>query len=440
MIGGAIRAYNLPLVLAGLVVATMLLQWRWIRHSVSAISVQRRLPGEAFAGQPFTVAFVVTNRSRWLPGWLIRIDDRIRRIEVAARTDRRGRKRDLADPAIEASCGVGVVPCLRWVTATYTCVITRRGRYDFGHVTVSSGAPLGLLLGYLTQKKREMFYVFPQRAVLRRHWRRQLQNRLGGNSTGARRSGVTDGEFFGIRGWQEGDSRRWIHWRTTARIGEPAVRQFEQHRRFEVCLLVDAYIGSSSSGSDGAHGSDDSAVERIISVASTLVTQLVATPSNRIGLVLAGKQAIALSSGGGREQTLAMLSQLAEMSGSPTPELGDAIRQMFRIAGRPRDLVVLSTRRPEDAAAQTSSGRVSEMFGSGLVWRWFSTADSSIDQIAMQSNDETVTLYRDSIDVVEKVSDPDGRNGPPGAAHHRGQTPFPKTQMLTSRGIEERQH
>jgi len=33
------------------------------------------------------------------------------------------------------------------------------------------------------------------------------------------------------------------------------------------------------------------------------------------------------------------------------------------------------------------------------------------------------------------VSDPDGRNGPPGAAHHRGQTPFPQTQMLISRGI-----
>jgi len=48
-------------------------------------------------------------------------------------------------------------------------------------------------------------------------------------------------------------------------------------------------------------------------------------------------------------------------------------------------------------------------------------------------------LYRDSMDVVEKVSDPDGRNGPPDAVHHRGQTPFPKTQMLTSRGIDATQ-
>jgi len=46
-----------------------------------------------------------------------------------------------------------------------------------------------------------------------------------------------------------------------------------------------------------------------------------------------------------------------------------------------------------------------------------------------------LTIYRDSITVEKMVSDPDGRNGPPGASHHQGQTPFPKTQILTSRSV-----
>ncbi len=46
-----------------------------------------------------------------------------------------------------------------------------------------------------------------------------------------------------------------------------------------------------------------------------------------------------------------------------------------------------------------------------------------------------VVVYRVRVDVAEKVSDADGRNGPMGASHHRGQTPFPKTQELTRRGI-----
>jgi enolase-phosphatase E1 len=48
-------------------------------------------------------------------------------------------------------------------------------------------------------------------------------------------------------------------------------------------------------------------------------------------------------------------------------------------------------------------------------------------------------LYRDTVDVAEKVPDPNGRNGPSGASHHWGQTPFPKTQELASRGIAAEQ-
>jgi hypothetical protein len=41
-----------------------------------------------------------------------------------------------------------------------------------------------------------------------------------------------------------------------------------------------------------------------------------------------------------------------------------------------------------------------------------------------------MVLYRDwlALAFLEKVSDPDGRNGPSGASHHRGQTPFPQHQ------------
>ncbi len=44
-------------------------------------------------------------------------------------------------------------------------------------------------------------------------------------------------------------------------------------------------------------------------------------------------------------------------------------------------------------------------------------------------------LNRDRMNVAEKVSDPDGRDGPPGASQNWGQTPFPKTQVLASHGI-----
>ncbi len=387
MIGGAIRAYNLPLVLAGLIVATLILQWRWVRHTIESVTLLRRMPGEAFAGQPFEVSFVCTNHSRWLPAWLIRIDDKIRRLDIAARKDWFGRKQDVINAETAASCGIGVLPCLKSIAGSYSCVITRRGRYDFGPVKVSSGAPLGLLLAESMQNKRESFYVFPARVALTRHWRRNLQSRAGGNATTARRSGVSDGEFFGIRGWQDGDSRRWIHWRTTARIGEPAVRQFEQHRRFEICIFVDAYSAELPKATRKLNArmtsdNENANLERVVSVAATLATQLVATPSNRIAMVIAGSRVVTLSSGGGREQTVAMLSQLAEVVSSAKPDLVEAVKQLVRVAGRPRDLVVLSTRLAADAFAQDGDDQLANYLGSGLTWSWFSTSDASIDHIA----------------------------------------------------------
>lgn len=387
MIGGAIRAYNLPLVLAGLIVAALIVQWRWVRHTVASVSVRRRLPSEAFAGQPFDVSFICTNQSRWLAAWLLRIDDRIRRIDVTGKRDWLGRFHNTVEGQTTAHCGIGVIPSGKTLTASYTCVVTRRGRYDLGPYQYSSGAPLGLVTAHSQPTSTESFYVFPARVALTRHWRRRMQSRMGGNATTDRRSGVAEGEFFGIRTWQEGDSRRWIHWRTTARIGEPAVRQFEQNRRFELCILLDAFSPEKPKAGRGLlkkppQEPEDSNLEHIISVAATLVTQIVATPSNRVALVIASNRSTAISSSGGRDQTVTMLSQLAEVLPSANPDFTAAVVQLVKVVGRPRDLVVLSTRTSSEAFAQEGADQLVTYLGNASRWRWFSTSDASVYQIA----------------------------------------------------------
>jgi hypothetical protein len=144
-----------------------------------------------------------------------------------------------------------------------------------------------------------------------------------------------------------------------------------------------------------------------------LVTQLVATPTNKIGLVLAGERAVALASGGGRDQTVAMLCQLAELEGCAEPDLAESLRQIYRIAGRPRDLVVLSPRTfdqvlgdrvPGERETTVGRGQPSDldlagggaekqaelrsMMGGGSAWRWFSVADRSLELLA--AADDTV--------------------------------------------------
>lgn len=286
-----------------------------------------------------------------------------------------------------------MIPARRTVTAAYECLISRRGLYEFGPSRLSTSAPLGLLACQRVMSDRQRLFVVPARLPLRRHWRRRLRARPGGDFASMRRGDAQEGDFFGIRQWRHGDSSRWVHWRTTARIGELAVRQFEQNRRFELCVLVDAYLpqldhaarGEAARAGLGAETnhlaaevpqSPEQMLERVISVAASLVTEVIATPANKLGLVVAGRRTAALTNGGSREQTVAMLRQLTLLAGDAQPDLDEAIRLMLHTLGRPRDLLVLSPR-----PLVGEAGKLFRSICRGSSWRWLSAADGSLDQL-----------------------------------------------------------
>src|SRR5262249_44689783 len=49
-------------------------------------------------------------------------------------------------------------------------------------------------------------------------------------------------EYHGLRDYRPGDSPRWIHWRTSARVGMPMVKEFEQQDEPELAVLLDPWL------------------------------------------------------------------------------------------------------------------------------------------------------------------------------------------------------
>ncbi|MGV3484201.1 MAG: DUF58 domain-containing protein [Planctomycetaceae bacterium] len=389
MVGGAIRGFNLPLVLAGLIVGALLMQWRLGRRTIEGLDCRRRMPDEAFVGQPFCVRFLVCNRGRWLPAWLIRIDDQVDSSDAGI-TRRAASFLSLPiwrEPgSFVASCGVGTVAPGRTVVTSYECVAAKRGKYFFGPASVSTGAPLGLMLVKLSRPEKQSIFIFPELLTLRRDWRRRLQSRSGGVATTARRSGASDGDFFGLRSWQAGDSRRWIHWRTTARIGEPAVRQFEQQRRFDLCILVDAFAPFDELDSDpSTHRLASESLELTVSTAASLLTHIAPTPTNRIALAVAGAEVSVVTGGGSRGQLTAMLQRLAEVVPARDPALIDAVDKVFRSVGKPQDLVVISPR-----AIPASAENMGRLLSGRCSLRWFCVADGTIDLLVERTRPKRV--------------------------------------------------
>jgi uncharacterized protein (DUF58 family) len=336
MLGGALRGFNLLLVLAGLMVAALIMQWRWSRRSIEAMSVRRRLPSEAFAGRPFRVRYLLHNHGRWMPAWMVRVEDKISAVDK--------------DVHAVAACGAGVVPAGNTVIAPCDCVVQYRGRYRFGPMRIVTSFPFALFTSTETVETAEEVYVFPRILSLKSRWRQRLRSRSGGVATTARRSGPVEGDFFGLREWQTGDSPKWIHWRTTARINELAVRQFEQQRRFDTCILVDAY----SAGKDPL---EVDRVETAISLAATFLVNLVGSPSNRIVLAVAGQSSDTVMGGGSDLGKRHMLKALAEVSPTDAPQLSEAVGKAMRMVGYTQHLVVVSPRSMQAAQRDEESVR-----------------------------------------------------------------------------------
>jgi uncharacterized protein (DUF58 family) len=124
---------------------------------------------------------------------------------------------------------------------------------------------------------------------------------------------------------------------------EPAVRQFEQQRRFDLCVVVDAFTDIELLDED---------VETAISLAATIVSSIASSPSNRVALGVAGATYDALRGSSTDLSKRRMLELLADVQPCRQPQLGEAIRKTLSLAQSARDLIVISTRTEDQAIGQ----------------------------------------------------------------------------------------
>lgn len=223
------RQMNLVFILAGVLVGTLWLNWRWASRALSRLEPRRQLPESVCAGDLLLVRVGLTNRQRRRAVWAVQVHDTVRLERPAG-----GAFRTL-DPAVLFLR----VPAGQSRAAVYRGRLLRRGRYRFGPLQIATRFPFGLLERRVTISQSDILYVYPKLGYLTQHWFAQQQRHFEGSGYRERRGQRTVGEFYGVRDWQDGDSRRLIHWRSTVRHGTLVVRQFEQPRNPDVVLILD---------------------------------------------------------------------------------------------------------------------------------------------------------------------------------------------------------
>jgi uncharacterized protein (DUF58 family) len=281
VIGGAVaRQLNLLVLLAGMMIGPLVLHARWVSRMLRNLRVERRLPHRVHAGEPLYVRLGIHNERSRTAAWLLYLEDQIRQT---------------AGPAISAattSTATTLVPvgvpmvkpqCETWVT--YRAHFPQRGQYQFGPVTVKSRFPLGLLEAARAFDVPGSLLVLPKLGRMTEAWRQLILGESMGVQASQNRQGLIEADYYGLREWRQGDSARWIHWRTSARLPTLAVRQFERQRNFCLLLLVDLHLPP--------HPTADQlrVLELAVSCAATALTDLVRCGSGWLAVAIAGKTA-----------------------------------------------------------------------------------------------------------------------------------------------------
>jgi uncharacterized protein (DUF58 family) len=198
-------------------------------------------------------------------------------------------------------------------------VCERRGVYTLGPTSLEAGDPFGIFTVRVDYQETVTMMVVPPVVSLPR-----IEIAAGGRtgegkstSSGMERTIVAGG----VREYIPGDSLRWLHWPTTARMGKPFVRMFDYSPSSNWWILLD--MDAEVQAGTGQLSTEEFGVI----LAASLVNEGL-EKGKKVGLISYGKELIWHQPGEGDGHLWETLRALAEVRpGGPTlPIMLDKIR------------------------------------------------------------------------------------------------------------------
>jgi uncharacterized protein (DUF58 family) len=252
---------------------------RVLRH----LEIRRRTPRGVTVDRALRITYHVTNRKRWFPTLAVY----------------------LIETGLPKGAFLGRVGSGESVSVGSENYFVQRGVYPLETLTLSTDFPFGLFT-----KERDI--PLPGEIVI---WPRSdrpirlsappggLRPQFSDSSQGAP---AARGEYRGLREYRVGDDPRDIHWKTTAKIGTPVTRAYEQDSNETLWICLDT------------RGEPGAAAEAAIEVAAALAAQA-HRDGRQFGITTCTAD---LDSGGGSGQFERVLDLLARVDFDPAaPQL-----------------------------------------------------------------------------------------------------------------------
>ena len=211
-----------------------------------------------------------------------------------------------------------------WAERSWIAIVplTRRGTYRIEPMVVRTGDPFGFFEAAATVGRPTVITVFPRVLPLPR-WRLPNSNLEGSHSVPERTLQTTPLATT-VRPYAPGDSFNRIHWRSTARVGEIQVKEFDLEQTADVWLFVD--LESPIQTGEG----DVSTVEEAVRVAASIAHDAI-LENRAVGLTTSGHRLVSIPADRGPRQRQKIMQLLAAVEGDGGTPLAEML-----LAGLPR--------------------------------------------------------------------------------------------------------
>lgn len=347
--GALVNDVNLLLILGSMLAGPLLLSRHLALFTLRGLVVQRRLPRAVCAGDLLVVQLAIANTRRRVGSWILLLEEPVRRLGHHVLMVGGGEaKRNGA--VSEGSVLFPYIPARQTCKGAYRGRLTERGRYRLGPLRLSTRFPFGLFRYSMQCGMPATLTVLPRLGRLTQSWKALRHESFAGNDRREHRPGI-DGDFYGLRPWQRGDSRRWIHWRTSARAGGVMVRQFEQPHSRDAAIVLDLWQPAVPDAASAEN------VELAVSFAATLAAELCRTGNSDVFLVAADPRP-RVSGGPG---SAALLQDLMERLALVDAQSDDRLVELLQLAVgqvEPGTEIVVVGTRPIDFLQATHAGKL----------------------------------------------------------------------------------
>lgn len=274
-----------------------ILSWLWARYSLRKLTFHRNTTsGRVQVGETFEERLMLDNTSVLPKLW----------VQIADGSDLPGHRAGYV-------ASMGGRKRAMWKART---LCKRRGRFQLGPVTASSGDPFGLFRRRKFLTPSHELLVLPQ--VLPISSFALFTGGLPGRGRSSRRALQTTTNATTIRDYMAGDALSRIHWRSSAHYNKLMVKEFDLDPAVDAWIFLDLH--DVVQAGEGEHSTEEYGVTLAATIATYLLRQDLS-----VGMIVNGQHREILSLDRGDRQIERVLELLAVVTAGPGPDLKEAL-------------------------------------------------------------------------------------------------------------------